>query len=1000
MNHGVEDPGQRIKQLLQVASDGIHILDRQGFLIEGSDYFFALLGYSRAEAIGMHVSQWDAQWTREEVMNVIDLNFQLGEGTHRTFESLHRCKDGRIVPVEITARSYHAVLGEPLLYCSSRDISERRQFEATLRFKQFGIDHAAEQMLWIDRQGRILDVNESACRQLGYSYSELVQMSVGDSDPFFTPDQWGRLWEKLKVHGTMSLESSQRHRDGSIFPTEVLANYFEYEGVEYNCMLVRDISRRKAYEQRIQRLTDLYHALSEINQAIVRMETKDKLFPLVCKVAVEFAGFEMAWIGVPSEQRDAIIPEVFYGTGTDYLTGLSFPLMTTDAEQLGPIALSFREARNIFVNDFMSDPLTTPWKARAQMYGWRSGATFPIIQGDTVVAVMAVYAVTTDAFHEEAVTVLDEMVRDIAFALDTFDRELARKKAEQSLYEREQHFRAYFERSMVGMATTASDRRWIEVNPALCEMLGYSNAELTGMSWEDITYTEDLALNRQLFERVVSGKLDEYEFDKRFFKKNGDIIYTHVAARAVRNPSGMLDYLVVLVDDLTLLRKQQLELERRVYYDTLTNLPNRALLTDRLEHALAQLKRSNGLVAVCFIDLDGFKQVNDTYGHALGDHLLVAVGKRIHDACRTTDTVARFGGDEFVVIIEGNSDQSECLFLLQRIQETIGQPFQIEGHWLKISASIGVTLCPDDVSDGEVLLRHADQAMYLAKQSGRDKIYFFDAQSEHLMRHRIHTLVRLEQALALGELQLYYQPKVDMLQGRVIGLEALIRWHDSMQGRLVLPGEFIPLVEGSHFEIVLSEWVVRQALCQLSEWHRMGLDLSLSVNIPAPHLRSPGFVDFIRLEMAVYPQLPPRALELEILETAALGDLDAVIQKMMHCMDFGVSFSIDDFGTGYASLSYLRRLPASIIKIDQVFIRDMLHDPEDLSIVQGVIGLALAFHKAVLAEGVETIAHGRKLLDMGCSLAQGFGIARPMPAAEVPGWIRNFKGFPEESSQQ
>ncbi|VAY87203.1 conserved hypothetical protein [mine drainage metagenome] len=215
-----------------------------------------------------------------------------------------------------------------------------------------------------------------------------------------------------------------------------------------------------------------------------------------------------------------------------------------------------------------------------------------------------------------------------------------------------------------------------------------------------------------------------------------------------------------------------------------------------------------------------------------------------------------------------------------------------------------------------------------------------------------------------------------------------------------MPGEFIPLVEGSHFEIVLSEWVVRQALCQLSEWHRMGLDLSLSVNIPAPHLRSPGFVDFIRLEMAVYPQLPPRALELEILETAALGDLDAVIQKMMHCMDFGVSFSIDDFGTGYASLSYLRRLPASIIKIDQVFIRDMLHDPEDLSIVQGVIGLALAFHKAVLAEGVETIAHGRKLLDMGCSLAQGFGIARPMPAAEVPSWIRNFKGFPEESSQQ
>ncbi len=999
MDRDVEDPKQRIKQLLQVASDGIHILDRQGFLIEGSDYFFALLGYSRAEAIGMHVSQWDAQWTRDEVMTIIDSNFQLNKGVHRTFESLHRRKDGQIVPVEITARSYHPVEGAPLLYCSSRDISERRQFEATLRFKQFGIDRAAEQMLWIDRQGRILDVNEAACRQLGYSYSELAQMSVGDLDPFFSPDRWDRLWEELKLYGAVSLESSQRHRDGSVFPTEVLTNYFEYEGVEYNFMLARDISRRKANEQRIERLTNLYRALSEINQAIVRMETKDKLFPLVCKVAVEFAGFEMAWIGVPSERQDEIVPEVFYGTGTDYLASLSFPLIPSDSGQLGPAAMSFREARSIFVNDFMNDPRTAPWKARAQLYGWRSSATFPIIQGNTVVAVMGVYAATTDAFHEEDVAVLDEMVRDIAFALDTFDRELARKKAERSLYEREQHFRAYFERSMVGMATTGPDRGWMEVNPALCEMLGYSSAELKEMTWEDITHTEDLPLNRQVFERVVSGKVDEYELDKRFLKKNGDVIYTHVAIRAVRQSSGALDYLVVLVDDITLLREQQQELERRVYYDALTNLPNRALLTDRLEHALAQLKRSSGLVAVCFIDLDGFKQVNDTYGHGLGDHLLMAVGKRIHDVCRATDTVARFGGDEFVVIIEGNSDRAECLSLLQRIQETIGQPFQIEGHWLQISASIGVTLCPDDVSDGEVLLRHADQAMYLAKQAGRDRIYFFDSQSEHLMRHRTHTLERLEQALAQGELQLYYQPKVDMCQGRVVGLESLIRWNDPMRG-LVLPGEFIPLIEGSHFEVVLSEWVVRQALCQLSEWHRMGLDLTLSVNIPAPHLRSPGFVDFIRHEMADYPQIPPRALELEILETAALGDLDAVIQKMVDCMGFGVSFAIDDFGTGYASLSYLRRLPAEIIKIDQVFIRNMLHDPEDLSIVQGVIGLAQAFHKAVLAEGVETVAHGRKLLDMGCSLAQGFGIARPMPSTGVPDWIRTFKGFPEEPSQQ
>ena len=864
----------QLEVLLRVASDGIHVLDRQGYLVEASDYFFDMLGYRRTEAIGLHVSDWDAQWDREQVMAVVEHNFELGEGIHHTFETQHRHRDGHLIPVEITARIYRFPHGPSLLYCSSRNIGERR-------------DHL----------------------------------------------------------------------------------------------------------QRIQRLTNLYRALSEINQAIVRLDDRDKLYPLICETAVNFAGFSLAFIAQPTADGKFLKPTVTYGSGIEYLTDTLFPLTFSPSESLGPAALCYLEGRSIFVTDFQNDPMTKPWWSKGYSFGWLSSATFPIQQGARTIAVIGVYATIHESFDDEAIAVLDEMVRDISFALEMFERDQARQRAEQTLIAREKHFRAYFERSMVGMAATGPDKRWIEVNQALCDMLGYNNTELQQLTWDSITHPGDLEINDRLFQSVFLNKTDEYELDKRFLHKDGTIVHAHVAVRAIRDEDGGLDYLVALVDDISELRLQQIELERRVYFDTLTGLPNRALLTDRLDRALGQLKRSSTLVAVCFMDLDGFKAINDQYGHAFGDRVLTEIGQRVSGVCRATDTVARFGGDEFVVILDGFKERSECQFLVDRILDAIATPFTHLNISLTVSASIGVAVCPDDITDGETLLRHADQAMYLAKQSGRNRVYFFDAQSEHQIRYRSHILDRLEHALDHNELEFFYQPKVNMATRQVVGAEALIRWRDPQRG-LILPGEFMPLVEGTSFEIRLSEWVINQALHRLSEWQKSGLLLTLSVNIPAHHLQSHGFVDYLKQQIRLYPHLPPLALELEILETATLGNLDAAIKKMQACLDIGLHFSIDDFGTGYASLSYLRRLPADTIKIDQVFIRNMLQDPEDLSIVQGVIELARAFHKTVIAEGVETAEHGYKLLDMGCLLAQGYGIAKPMPSDKLQEWVREFKGFP------
>ncbi len=456
---------------------------------------------------------------------------------------------------------------------------------------------------------------------------------------------------------------------------------------------------------------------------------------------------------------------------------------------------------------------------------------------------------------------------------------------------------------------------------------------------------------------------------------------------------GLQILLFFLIGWVSTLKSQQQQFERLAHFDTLTGLPNRALLNDRLSMALAQMKRSGGKLAVGFMDLDGFKLINDSYGHEVGDLLLMKVTERIVSLLRATDTVARLGGDEFILIFPEILDEAECRHMLSRIMDSIVQPFKISGHEILITTSIGVTLYPDDDADTDSLLRHADQAMYVAKEAGRNRFYFFDPINDHLTQVRSEGRSRVEMALESGEFLLHYQPKVNMRTGKVIGAEALIRWQHPVRG-LLPPIEFLPLIENSDFEISLSKWVITEALVQMAIWQEQKLNLTVSVNLPARHLQSEGFTAFIASSIAKNLVSPTCHFELEILETVALWDIVTVTQTMKACRELGVHFSIDDFGTGYASLAYLRRLPAETIKIDQGFVRGMLIDPDDLSIVEGVINLADAFQKKVIAEGVETIAHGTMLLHMGCDLAQGYGIAHPMAAEQLPDWIRNFRADP------
>jgi diguanylate cyclase (GGDEF)-like protein/PAS domain S-box-containing protein len=452
------------------------------------------------------------------------------------------------------------------------------------------------------------------------------------------------------------------------------------------------------------------------------------------------------------------------------------------------------------------------------------------------------------------------------------------------------------------------------------------------------------------------------------------------------NKDGSIRGIVGLAADVTERVEHQRQLEHIAHYDALTGVPNRALLADRLVQALARAKRERGLTAVCYVDLDGFKQINDGFGHDAGDKVLVEVTRRIKEAVREDDTVARLGGDEFVVLLVGLQAAEECVGSLQRMLESINQPIAVRGAVLNISASIGVALYPEDEEDADTLLRHADQAMYVAKQSGKNRYHLFDAASDLRARSHHELLLQMRHGLTCGEFELYYQPKVAMDTRCLVGAEALIRWNHPQRGHL-LPAEFLHMVESTELEIELGDWVVSTALEQLRQWRLDGFEIDLSINISAYHLQSKAFVQKLKDSAGLLGAIDClRRLQIEVLETAALEDITRIGALIADCRALGVGFALDDFGTGYSSLTYLSKLDVDTLKIDQSFVRDMLEDKGDHAVVHGIIALARAFDMSIVAEGVETEAHYQALFQMGCETGQGFGIAYPMPAHELVHW--------------
>ncbi|MCQ8127119.1 EAL domain-containing protein [Methylomonas rivi] len=529
----------------------------------------------------------------------------------------------------------------------------------------------------------------------------------------------------------------------------------------------------------------------------------------------------------------------------------------------------------------------------------------------------------------------------------------------------------------------------IDVNETFTRITGYSREEAVGQN------PRILQSGRQgadFYAAMWKALLEKGHWYGEIWNrhKNGKVFAEMITISAVNDTSGQAQNYVALFTDITAMKEHQQQLEHIAHYDALTGLPNRVLLTDRLQQAMLQNERRNQSLALVYLDLDGFKAVNDNYDHQVGDELLIAISRRMKEALREGDTLARIGGDEFVAILVDLQQITDCEPVLARLLQAASSPIRLADTELQLSASIGVTLHPQDNVDADQLIRHADQAMYIAKQEGKNRYHLFDIAHDAAIKTQQERLEDIRGALGNREFVLYYQPKINVITGEVIGAEALIRWQHPQRG-LLTPAEFLPFIETHPLSVSLGEWVIDSALAQMRDWYAQGIDIVVSVNIGAKQFQQTDFVDRIARLLSAHPDVQPSRLELEVLETSALEDLAAVSKKIKACREMGVRFALDDFGTGFSSLTYLRHLPVDILKIDQSFVRDMLVDQDDLAIVNGVIGLANTFSRQVIAEGVETMNHAKKLVAMGCQLAQGYGIAHPMLAAELPDWVSKWQ---------
>jgi diguanylate cyclase (GGDEF)-like protein/PAS domain S-box-containing protein len=565
-----------------------------------------------------------------------------------------------------------------------------------------------------------------------------------------------------------------------------------------------------------------------------------------------------------------------------------------------------------------------------------------------------------------------------ALALVWLRASRAHDRAVAALHAAEEQLRVAFDGAPIGMALLDPDGRWLQVNAALCDLTGYTEDSLLATTPEAVTHPDDRASDCTRLEDLLAGNSSSYRHEKRFLRPDGATAWALATASVVTSTEGEPQYVIVQYEDITNRRRAEQMLNFRALHDPLTGLPNRVLLVDRLDHALAVRDRTGQQLGLLFMDLDRFKVVNDSHGHEAGEQVLVEVARRLRDAVAADSTIARVGGDEFVLLCEGVTHPDALVALAHRVLKEVRRPMQIVGSPLTITASIGVVLAGAPDERAEALLRDAHTALYRAKERGRARIEVFD----EAMRKQTVQRLRLESALKLAleehQIMVAYQPTIDLRTGILEGVEALARWHHPNLGN-VGAESFMTIAEDSGLIVPIGMWVLNEACQQAAAWRASGRELTVGVNLSARQLNRPGLADLVEAILAEHA-LPAANLRLEITESVLVEAGATTVGELHQLKDQGISLGIDDFGTGYASMSYLKRFPVDFIKVDRSFVAGLGRDREDTAIVQATLALGHALNLEVIAEGIETTDQARRLAAWGCDLAQGYLYGKPQPA--------------------
>lgn len=842
-------------------------------------------------------------------------------------------------------------------------------------FSNFSLNRIQDWISWLNKEGEIVYVNRAGWTALGYSEEEIYTKTIFDIDINYSPEVWKMHFENLKEFGSRTFETLHKRKDGTFLPVEINANYIEFNGQDFNCAIVRPIVERKQADQREQVKNQMLDMVAR------NAPLKDILGFLAQGVETENPEKQCSILLLDETRqclRNFVAPSLPAGYN-DAIENLKIGL------NMGSCGTAAYTGKPVFVEDIQTDPSWKDFKALAAQFGLASCWSMPIIVDDhTVAGTLAIYHKTPKKPTQYDIEQLEYLAN---LARITIERHRTAEELKLS--------DSIFKNTSEAMLVIDIESKIVAANPAFTKISGYLASEVIGQQPSMFSSPKHskafyLAIKKEL--KTVGS----WRGELTGIKKSGEEYINWVSINTIYDDDGQPFRRIVLFSDVTEKKKHEELIWFEANYDALTHLPNRRLFQERLKQEVIRANRIGTKVILLFLDLDGFKEVNDALGHQGGDQLLIEVARRLKEVVRVTDSISRLGGDEFTITLVDVDDYQVGTKVATAILDLLQTPILIDAHTTYITGSIGITVYPDDALDAASLIKNADQAMYAAKKQGRNQYFYYTQEMQVIANKRSEQKRELRNALTNREFEIYFQPIIDYKSGKVTKAEALIRWIHPTLG-VISPAEFIPLAEDTGLIHEIGSWVFCECIAQAVKWREtIDPEFQISVNLSPVQFKNTAYFDrwFTLLDQIGCDN---NCICVEITEGVLLDASESTANQLLRFRQAAIEVAIDDFGTGYSSLAYIKRIDVDYLKIDRAFITNIAIDANDYSLVEAITMMSHKLGLKVVAEGVETKAQLDLLNIIGCDYIQGYLYSRPLPQQAFEGWLLDFNSEKDNS---